>query len=415
MGRIPLDRLEAFDRILLLQGPVGPFFDRLALYLLGHGKRVHKIHFNAGDAVFFGACPADSYRGPANDFGPWLADYLRQRKIEVIALFGEWRLYHRTAHEVASGLRIPVFVFEEGYIRPHYLTLEGHGVNGNTLLPRDPTFYRSLSKLPQPRPRPVRNNYWRMAWFTTLYYIAGVLGRWRYPHYQHHRPLQWYPEGLYWVRSGIRKLYFRLRERGLGQRLQHSELHKKFFLVPLQVHIDSQVTHHSCFRSVTAFLRHVVSSFAAHAPADRYLVVKHHPMDRGYTDYSKLLTGLAAELQLGERLIYVHDLHLPTLLENSCGVVTINSTVGLSALIHNTPVKTLGESVYDVPGVVSTLSLPDFWADPGVVDVELFLRFKRYMIQQTQLNCSFYAPKALDISTQIGSAETTGTAHSFTR
>lgn len=415
MGRVPLDRLEAFERILLLQGPVGPFFDRLALYLLDRGKKVHKINFNAGDAFFFGACPADAYRGPSKDFGPWLDHYLRQGRIEVIALFGEWRSYHRTAQAVASTLKIPVFVFEEGYIRPHYITLERHGVNGNTLLPRDPAFYRALRALPQPRPQPVRNNYWRMVWFTTLYYIAGVLGRWRYPHYQHHRPLQWYPEGLYWVRSAVRKPYHRLQERGIEAQLKRREWHKRFFLVPLQVHIDSQVTHHSCFRSVAAFLHHVVSSFAAHAPADRLLVVKHHPMDRGYTDYSKLLAGLSAELQLGERLLYVHDLHLPTLLEHACGVVTINSTVGLSALIHNTPVKTLGESVYDVPGVVSTLSLPDFWVDPGVVDTELFLRFKRYMIQQTQLNCSFYAPKGIEISTQIDAADTPGTAHPSTR
>jgi capsular polysaccharide export protein len=174
-------------------------------------------------------------------------------------------------------------------------------------------------------------------------------------------------------------------------------MHKKFFLVPLQVHIDSQVTNHSCFRSVEAFLRHVVSSFAQHAPEDRFLVIKHHPMDRGYTDYKRMIAALGRESGLADRLIYVHDIHLPTLLRNACGVVTINSTVGLSALYHDTPVKTLGESVYDVPGVVSTLSLPDFWVDPGVVNKDLYRRFKHYMIQQTQINCGFYAPKAMDL------------------
>ena len=81
------------------------------------------------------------------------------------------------------------------------------------------------------------------------------------------------------------------------------------------------------------------------------------------------------------------------MLRNAAGVVTINSTVGLSALFHDTPVKTLGESVYDVPGVVSTLSLPDFWENPGSVEQSLYNRFKRYLIQQTQVNAGFYAPK----------------------
>lgn len=400
VGRLPLDRIAAYDHILLLQGPVGPFFDRLARYLNSLGKTVYKINFNAGDALFFGACRADPYRGDLDSFRDWLDAYLQERQVGAIALFGEWRAHHQVAHALAAVKRIPVHIFEEGYIRPFYITCERHGVNGNSLLPRDPEFYAALPPLKEPEPRPANSAYWRMAVFASVYYIAGVLGRWLYPQYRHHRPLNLISEGFHWLRSGVRKLYYRQREAEVGTWLATLAMNKKFFLVPLQVHIDSQVTHHSCFRSVEAFLRYVVSSFANHAPEDRVLVVKHHPMDRGYTNYTRLIEALGRELGLGDRLIYVHDLHLPTLLQNACGVVTINSTVGLSALIHDTPVKTLGESVYDVPGVVSTLSLPDFWDNPGVVNKDLFLRFKRYMIQQTQINCGFYSPKGQDLGTE---------------
>ena len=59
----------------------------------------------------------------------------------------------------------------------------------------------------------------------------------------------------------------------------------KFFIVPLQVFNDSQVRIHCDFPSVRSFLLHVLSSFAEHAPADTNIIIKHHPMDRGFIDY----------------------------------------------------------------------------------------------------------------------------------
>ena len=43
--------LESAENILLLQGPVGNFFLRLADWLTANGKTVHKFNFNAGDVA----------------------------------------------------------------------------------------------------------------------------------------------------------------------------------------------------------------------------------------------------------------------------------------------------------------------------------------------------------------------------
>lgn len=43
--------------VLLLQGPVGPFFSRLAHDLELAGASVHKVNFNAGDSLFYGGVP----------------------------------------------------------------------------------------------------------------------------------------------------------------------------------------------------------------------------------------------------------------------------------------------------------------------------------------------------------------------
>lgn len=60
--------LEQFKdkRVLLLQGPVGPFFKRLAADLRGAGAQVHKVNFNAGDWLFYPR-GAIAYRGTMDE------------------------------------------------------------------------------------------------------------------------------------------------------------------------------------------------------------------------------------------------------------------------------------------------------------------------------------------------------------
>jgi capsular polysaccharide export protein len=63
----------------------------------------------------------------------------------------------------------------------------------------------------------------------------------------------------------------------------------------------------------------------------------------------------------------------------------------LQSLYHKTPVIALGECLYDVPDLVFTGTLEQFWHHPGEVDGDLFQRFREHMIRETQLNASFYA------------------------
>jgi capsular polysaccharide export protein len=122
------------------------------------------------------------------------------------------------------------------------------------------------------------------------------------------------------------------------------------------------------------------------------LVFKHHPMDRGYCNYAMLLKRLGDEFGLGERLLYIHDQHLPSLLQAARGVVLVNSTVGLSALHHKAPLKVCGDSIYSIKGLVYQKSLDTFWADSKNFRINevLLKRFLNYIIERTQVNGSFY-------------------------
>jgi capsular polysaccharide export protein len=386
-----LKGLDAFrgKRVLLLQAPVGPFFHRLAKDLRWVDAQVCKINFNGGDLLFY-PFDAVNFRGTLQEWPEFFESVLIERNIDVVLMFGDCRPMHRIARQIANFRGLEIGVFEEGYIRPDYVTLERFGVNGHSQLSRSPLFYLNREVAEPPPAQRVEGAFWVAALWAILYYVASCVMMPLFRHYQHHRSLS-IAEGLPWLRGFFRKFRYRWRERGFQQRCA-TDLSQRYFLVPLQVHNDAQIQIHSGFDSVEKFIRYVIRSFAAHAPGDAHLVIKHHPMDRGYHDYHRLIKKLGKDHDIRGRLHYIHDQHLPTLLQHARGVVMVNSTVGLSALFHNTPLKACGAAIYDMQGLTYPGSLKNFWSEAQdlVVDRELFRRFRNYLIEHTQLNGNFY-------------------------
>jgi capsular polysaccharide export protein len=368
---------------------MGPFFERLANYLVRCSVNICKVHFNGGDEHFYRLPGAIRFAGGLAGWAPWLRDLLLREHIDAIVLFGQARPLHRAAIEVAGGLGIPVFVFEEGYIRPHYVTLEIGGVNGHTSLPREVESYRDSPAESLEPPRDTRQRFGRMAWYAVRYAFAAALGRRRYPGNKHHRDIG-AAEAARWIRGGWRKLVYAWRESDVLPALSSPEHSKQWFLLALQVHNDAQIREHSPFADMRDVIRTVMASFAAHASATASLVIKHHPMDRAHRDYAAEIAALSRVYGLHGQVHYVHDLHLPTLLKHARGVVTVNSTTGVQAMYHGTPVCALGECLYALPGLVHDSGLDTFWGYPAPVDAALYRRFHARVVQLTQLNASFY-------------------------
>jgi capsule polysaccharide modification protein KpsS len=378
----------AGKHVLLLQGPMGPFFRRLARELQSRGTRVTKINFNAGDALFYAGKDAIAYRGNFEQWPGYVEKLMIELKIDAVMLFGDCRPYHCRAMEAAQRLCVPVYVFEEGYLRPDFITVERGGVNGSSRIPQDPDHYRRAALPGVEKEASVENAYWYLVLYTMLYAIAATLFFWRYPRYRHHCNINAFSQALRNLRGVFRKILFGLEERKVLEKLK-GECSRRYFLFPLQVHDDYQLTN-SRYQCMEACIREVVASFARRSPPDHLLVIKHHPLDRAYCDYSGLVKDLARSHGLQGRLLYVHDLHLPTLIKHARGAVMINSTVGLSCLHHGTPVKVLGKAVYDLPGLTCQGDLAGFWLDPGSVDTKLYRRFRRWLRRNNQANGSFY-------------------------
>lgn len=376
-------------KVLLLQGPVGPFFARLAQHLARAGAEVHKVNFNAADDVFYRGPGLIRYQDRPEAWAGFLADLVASLGIDTIMLFGDTRPHHRAATALGEKLGLATYVFEEGYVRPDYVTMERGGVNANSRLPKDLAAYAELAHETPPSPQPVKHGHGMLAWYSIVYSVALTFGASRYPNYRHHKDLNAWRMAPTWAKGFAKKAWFALTER--EQLAELTTRHdKRFFLVPLQVYHDAQVVE-SRFGSNETFIAEVINSFAAHADAEDLLVFKHHPLDRAYSDYRQSIADAAARAGVAGRVRYVHDLHLPSLLRAAKGTVVLNSTTGCSSLHHGTPVKVLGKAVYDLPGLTHQGPLATFWANPEAPNPKRYRQFRDGLIAACQLNGCFYS------------------------
>ena len=376
-------------KLLLLQGPAGPFFARLSRQLREAGAVVSKVNFNGGEDLYYREPGVVPYRGALESWPDFLQSLLAERGIDGIILFGDCRPLHRLAIERATTLGVEVFVFEEGYVRPDFVTLERGGVNGHSSMPREPGAYANVEPVQERPHTPVKHAFVKSALHTICYASATALLRERYPLYRHHRDIRPVAQARLWWSGTVRRVLHAIRDREIAARLERREM-PPYFFVPLQVHLDSQLSH-SRYATINEFIREVVSTFAEHAPKECALILKLHPMDRPYSDYSMDIEALRLEHGLGERLHYVDIINLPAALRQARGTVVINSTTGLSSLMHGTPVKCLGHAVYDMPGLTHQGSLAEFFAAPPEVDRELHRRFRLWLLQNNQLNGSVWS------------------------
>ncbi|TMV67453.1 capsule biosynthesis protein CapA, partial [Thioclava sp. BHET1] len=120
-------------RFLFLQGPHGPFFGQLARMLRATGAEVHRVGFNAGDRAFWpDRASFIPYRERAEDWPQAVTALLTRLGITDLVLYGDTRPIHAQAVAAArvNGLRI--HVFEEGYLRPFWVSYERGGANGHS-------------------------------------------------------------------------------------------------------------------------------------------------------------------------------------------------------------------------------------------------------------------------------------------
>ena len=379
---------------LFLQGLATLFFSRLGDRLAERGHRVCRINLNGGDRAYWRRPGAVDFRGRPAEWPDFLARLLARWQITDLVLFGDCRPLHRIAIEIARERSLGVHVFEEGYIRPNWTTLESGGVNGHSALSDDPAWFRERARglPPWKPPADDGSSFLRRAGLDVAYNLAGVALAWRFAHYRTHRLRHPMLEYTGWIGKFARKPGARQRSQMALARLQASD--PAYFLFPLQLEGDYQIREHSPFDDLAAAIRHVIASFAAQAPPDCLLVAKEHPLDNGLTDWRLLIREIAERCGVADRVLYLEVADAAPLLRGARGMVTINSSMGTQALAEGLPTTCLGKALYDMPGLTFQDGLDAFWSRPTPPDPELFDAFRRVLAERCLVPGGFFSPKA---------------------
>lgn len=375
-------------RFLIVTAPFGRFGRLLADVLSERGAVVSRMMFNAGDLAFWRRANGIRFTDGVEQW-PARFEALADEFTDII-VFGESGPYNQAVLSIAGGLRAKVWVLENGYFRPDWITLERNGVNASSQLPR----HRSGYAAPAPETlvvRPVGRILPHHIINISLYHACQLPGRLMFPKYSYPYTQSAWLQFLGHVRRYV-SLAFQSK---VACEVEAIAAKGPFFLACLQREGDAQLLRYSQYADNTAFLAEVMSSFARQAPADARLVVKNHPLDPGLVNLRHITRCLAVERGLADRVDFIDGGNLAQLCRASQGMVVNNSSAALSALGFHTPVKVLGEAFFDFDGLTDQQPLDAFWGAPQGPDVELFVRFRAHVIARSQVNGNYHEPRAM--------------------
>jgi len=381
---------------LFLQGPHGPFFHGLGKMLRAAGATVWRVGFNAGDRAFwFHPRSYIAYRGSADAWPETFQSLLTDKSVTDIVLYGDTRPVHAQAVALARTRGLTVHVFEEGYMRPYWVTYERGGTNGNSRL-MDMSIadmQRALAKSDMEAPLPP--GHWgdmrQHVFYGALYHWFVMFRNGDYRNFRPHRDLPVTKEFQLYLKRLLLMPVQALERRLATLRIRLGGF--PYHLALLQLEHDSSFQQHSPFDSMSDFLELVIDGFARGAPRHHHLVVKAHPLEDGRVPVRREIRRLARLHGVASRVHFVRGGKLAQLLNDARSAVTVNSTAGQQVLWRGIPLKVFGRAVYDKPEFVSDQPLPEFFQTATRPDNRAYKDFRRYLLETSQLPGGFYSAR----------------------
>lgn len=216
---------------------------------------------------------------------------LVEEKPKKVALWNGQKLPNATIVQVAKYLKIDIVFFENGLL-PNTTTCDYSGVNAKNSLPKKKEFYIDLELSD-----------------TKLLNTLIV------------RPMH--------------------KRRKVEAEIK---LPKRYLFLPFQVPNDTQIVVNSPWiKSMEQLLIETVNALVSLNDETIYLVVKEHP---SWKLSHKHLHNKHSNV------VFANGNNTENLIKGSLGVITINSTVGIEALLLNKKVITLGDACYNIDGLV---------------------------------------------------------------
>jgi len=387
---------KAKQTYLFLQGPHGPFFARLGKMLEASGATVWRVGFNRGDEAFWPK--RDTYIPFQDSQDSWPERFramIAEKSVTDIVLYGDTRPVHAQAVQIANALGLRIHVFEEGYMRPYWVTYERGGTNGHSRLMQMNVaeMRNALDGIDLDLPdAPARWGEMREhVFYGALYHFFVLLQNRRYRQFKPHRALSVSTEFQLYIKRLLTMPFTSITRALATRRIKHGGF--PYHLCLLQLEHDASFQAHSRFESMSDFIELVVSGFAKGAPAHHHLVLKAHPLEDGRVPLARLIARLARKYGVFERVHFVRGGKLAGLLNTARSAVTVNSTAAQQVLWRGLPLKVFGDAVYNKPEFVSTQSLPDFFKNPTRPDSLAYRDYRHYLLETSQIPGGFYAAR----------------------
>ncbi len=389
---------------LFLQGPHGKFFKKLGLTLVNHGCTVSRINLCGGDWYDWHGKYTSCYRKNRDLWGSFIADYYQKHQVTDVLVFGDWRPMHSEAITIAKIKNIRVWVFEEGYLRPAYVTMEKNGVNGRSELFKgcdDILGYRKkmdISSIHNEEPLLITNSLKRRMSLAFNYSAVELLAKPFFWSYKTHRPNGIMKELGTWILRILDKKVNRKKTVTNLKKIYRTR--KKFFLFPLQLDSDSQVRLYSPFNGMKEAIICIVTSFAQYASKDDILVIRNHPMDNGLINYRKFIESFSKALNVQDRVFFVETGNSKLMFKNTKAMIVLNSTIGMTALKNCIPVYCLGTSIYVNKGLAQNkdqMDLNMFWKKNIMPKQKVVRAFETILKSTVLINGNFYSDEGVEL------------------
>lgn len=389
-------RQFADRRFLMLQGPHGPFFDQLGRMLRAAGAEVWRVGFNRGDQTFWRhRASFVAFTDRPEDWPARIRALIADRQITDLVLYGDTRPIHAEAVRAAHEAGATVHVFEEGYLRPYWVTYERGGSNGHSRLMQmsvgqmRATLAESDFDFPDAPPRwgDLRHH----VFYGALYHFLVLAWNRRYRNFRPHRGVTVLQEFRLYLRR-LLLMPLHMAERWIATaRIRTGGF--PYHLALLQLEHDASFRMHSPFASQTEFIDLVVAGFAEGAAGHHHLVFKAHPLEDGRAPIRRAIRAAARRHGIADRVHFVRGGKLARLLAQARSAVTVNSTAAQQVLWHGLPIRAFGQAVFDKPEFVSNQPLPAFFAAPARPDTRAYRDYRHFLLETSQVPGGFYSAR----------------------
>ena len=381
---------------LFLQGPHGPFFGALGKMLRRSGSVVWRVGFNAGDEAFWSdRSKYIPYQDTPENWPYEFSKICQEKDVTDIVLYGDVRPAHASAIQHAQDAGLRVHVFEEGYLRPFWITYERGGSNGNSRLMNlkiaDMETALEGTDMDTPMPPAHWGDMRHHVFYGALYHWFIMFRNGKYRNFKPHRSLPVTREFQNYLQGLLLMPFHAIERRVSTLRVRYGGF--PYHLALLQLEHDSSFQEHSPFSTMTEFLELVIAQFAKGAPSHHHLVFKAHPLEDGRIPVRQEIRRLAANHCLKDRIHYVRGGKLAQLLNEARSAVTVNSTAAQQALWRGIPLKIFGKAVYEHPEFVSNQSLSDFFTGATRPDNRAYKIYRRYLLETSQVGGGFYSAR----------------------